>query len=270
MTARQSTAALHENPLGSAWRWGVLLAILILVVGAALTLVVGAHASEPYLAQHPLRAGWMVAFSGLLVAAAMALTLKLWRRKQSELEQMVEVRTVQLRESENKFRQLVELFPETIFDADAAGNIFYVNPHGLAQFRASTEVLEGRPNILQFVHEPDQPAVIERMRARHEGMTGGYLEYRARRVDGSLFDAMAYTTPVLGLHGIIGIRGFILDITTRKKAEEQLRESHGLQQQLLENIDAGVLIIDPESHTIQQVNKKALELFGGSEDQVLQ
>ncbi len=48
-----------------------------------------------------------------------------------------------------------------------------------------------------------------------------------------------------------------------------LQESESMQRLLLENIDAGVVIIDAQTHVIERVNKKGLELFGGVENQVL-
>lgn len=59
------------------------------------------------------------------------------------------------------------------------------------------------------------------------------------------------------------------DITARKRADEQLREKEALKHILLQNINAGIVIIDAVTHIIDLVNKKGVELFGGTEYQIV-
>ena len=54
----------------------------------------------------------------------------------------------------------------------------------------------------------------------------------------------------------------------RRQVEMALRESKKLQNQLLQKMDAGVLIIDVETHVIEHANRKALELFRNTEEKV--
>jgi PAS domain-containing protein len=53
------------------------------------------------------------------------------------------------------------------------------------------------------------------------------------------------------------------------RSRAQLRGSWSHQRLLLENIDAGVVIIDAETHVIERVNKKGEELFGGTRDLIV-
>ncbi|NVN92648.1 MAG: EAL domain-containing protein [Desulfuromonadales bacterium] len=69
--------------------------------------------------------------------------------------------------------------------------------------------------------------------------------------------------------GTVHFYGFIIDITERKQKEDKQREINSLQDILLESIDAGVVIIDAHTHIIEQVNNKCLELFEGTEDQII-
>ncbi len=70
-------------------------------------------------------------------------------------------------------------------------------------------------------------------------------------------------------NGRVGIGGILRDVTERKQAEESLRVSEALQTLLLQNIDAGVLIIDAKTHVIERANSKALEMFGDTEEKVI-
>ena len=57
----------------------------------------------------------------------------------------------ELRESEDKFRKLAELLPETIFETDIKGNITYSNPIGLKKFGYTQEDLDKGLSILQLL-----------------------------------------------------------------------------------------------------------------------
>jgi PAS domain S-box-containing protein len=63
--------------------------------------------------------------------------------------------------------------------------------------------------------------------------------------------------------------GFILDITLQKQAEQKVIESEQLQKTLLENIAAGVMIIDPETRLIETVNNYAASLIGLQNEEII-
>jgi|GEM_PF-147288 len=131
-----------------------------------------------------------------------------------------------LRESEDRFRQLAEVFPETIFETDSTGRMTYANEHGFRTFGVTLADMDQGINILDMVVPEDQQRVLQRVRDRIEGsQVGGFLEYKARRKDGRTFDAMAYSAPILRQGSVVGLRGFILDITQRKQLEEKFRSS---------------------------------------------
>jgi PAS domain S-box-containing protein len=55
----------------------------------------------------------------------------------------------------------------------------------------------------------------------------------------------------------------------RRQAEEQLAEQEHRLRQLVESIDAGVVIIDPVTHIIESVNPYAAKLFGTPPDRIV-
>jgi PAS domain S-box-containing protein len=130
-----------------------------------------------------------------------------------------------LRKSEERFKQLAEVFPETIFEANMRGDVTYTNKHGLNHFGLTEEDIAKDVNIFDMVSPGDSKLVRERIQGRTQGASKGYLEYQAMKKDGSIFYALSLSVPIMVDGILIGIRGFILDINKRKQAEEALRES---------------------------------------------
>ncbi|MFP3982516.1 MAG: diguanylate cyclase [Desulfurivibrionaceae bacterium] len=58
------------------------------------------------------------------------------------------------------------------------------------------------------------------------------------------------------------------DITARKKAEKQIRESRQYLQSVLNSVQAGILIIDVETCTVIDANPLALEMLAVSRDEL--
>ena len=144
-------------------------------------------------------------------------TLDTTERKRAESE---------LRQSRDRFRQLAEVFPETIFESDVKGNLTYANDHGLEEYGLSGEDLSNGINIFGLVAPEDRTKVIRRVQEKYQGSPNEYLEYKALRKDGSTFWALALAVPNRVNGKQIGLRGFILNITERRKTEEALRQAN--------------------------------------------
>ncbi|MEI8205470.1 MAG: response regulator [Kiritimatiellales bacterium] len=66
------------------------------------------------------------------------------------------------------------------------------------------------------------------------------------------------------------LAGFALAVEERRRlATEALTQSDELQRALLDNIDAGVVVVDPATHYVERVNPKAAEMFGARIDQLV-
>ena len=127
-----------------------------------------------------------------------------------------------LRESEEKYRSLVDLVPDAVL-VHREGTVVYVNPECVRLVGADTaDDLIGR-NMLPFIHPDDRPMALEHLRLMKEkGMTIPLVEERLQRLDGRPFTVEITARPVIyqGLPSVIVV---FRDITDRKKKEDELR-----------------------------------------------
>ncbi|MCU0630011.1 MAG: PAS domain S-box protein [Methanoregulaceae archaeon] len=129
-----------------------------------------------------------------------------------------------LNESEKRFRELSDLLPQAVFEADTAGNLTYANRMAFAMYGYTREDFIRGLNILDLVILSDRENARDAIYDMLEGKerTGPMEEFHALRKNGSTFPISIYSSPVLVNERTSGIRGIIVDITERKKAEEGL------------------------------------------------
>ncbi len=135
-----------------------------------------------------------------------------------------------LRESEERYRALVELSPDAIC-VHADGVIVFANPAAVRLFRADgPEQLMG-VRVMDLVHPDFVRIAQERVRAVEQGQTVPLLEERLLRLDGSAFDVEVVGMP-LEIDGGRAVQVVVRDISERKRAEEELRDAHRRLQQI--------------------------------------
>jgi PAS domain S-box-containing protein len=123
-----------------------------------------------------------------------------------------------LRESEKRFRQLVEGAPEGIY-INTGHRFRYLNPAALRLFGADTpEQLVGQ-SVLDRYHPAYRVIGAERMRiVLEEQRAVPVIEQQCFRLDGTVFDVECSAVP-FNFEGLDGAVVYIRDITARKKSE---------------------------------------------------
>ncbi len=130
-----------------------------------------------------------------------------------------------LLESEERFRQLAEMLPETVFEMDLVSNFTFRNRASYTTFGYDYEMKDAPQNALDSIFPEDRQRVIENSAKILEGETSVVHEYRAIRKDGSIFPVMIYANAIVTEGKPVGYRGILVDISQRKAFEEALRES---------------------------------------------
>ncbi|MCF8145123.1 MAG: response regulator [Deltaproteobacteria bacterium] len=142
------------------------------------------------------------------------------RRYHTSLEEEIELRTRELRESEERYRDLVENMNDAIYVVDEGGTISYISPviERMAGYRPD-EVI-GRDFRDFFLNE-----ARDQMTAEYRGFLAGESrngEYVLLNKSGEPLWVRASSRPIWDGGRIAGIQGILTDITDRKTAEQQL------------------------------------------------
>ncbi len=125
-----------------------------------------------------------------------------------------------LKESEERYRRLVELSPEAIV-VHSEGKFLYVNPAAQKLWGANgPEELIGK-SILDVVHPDYRELVKERVRqVREKGMPTALAEEKFVTLDGRIIDVEVKGMP-LTFNGQPAVQAVITDITERKRVEKE-------------------------------------------------
>jgi PAS domain S-box-containing protein len=130
--------------------------------------------------------------------------------------------------SEERFRELAELLPETIFEMDTEGNLSFVNHNAFKRFGYTQEEFESGLNAFDMLIPEDCPRAKHNAEKVMNGENIGLNEYTVLRKDGSTFPAMFRSAAIVNDDKPLGLRGFIIDITERKQTERALKEAYDI------------------------------------------
>jgi PAS domain S-box-containing protein len=166
-----------------------------------------------------------------------------------------------LRESEQKYRSLVTQSPDGIFIVNLKGTFLAVNRSMCESLKYSEGELLSM-SIWDIVPEQYRNLHKKRMADILMGKApNATAEYMVRGKDGNLYYVEILSAPYYEGKELIGFQGIARDITQRKQAEEDLKESEILYRSLIETSPDAIGLMDLNG-TIITHNKQALEVFG--------
>ncbi len=173
-----------------------------------------------------------------------------------------------LRESEQRFRSLVETTSDWVWDVDQNGVYTYASPKvkDLLGY-GPAEVIGKTPFDFMPAEEAERVEGLFRAIAESREPFAGWENTNLHK-DGRRVVLDTSGVPILDADGnLLGYRGIDRDITERKRAEEALRESEKKFRNLTEEITDGVAVtVDGKNYW---VNKAFSDIFGYTKKELI-
>jgi PAS domain S-box-containing protein len=189
------------------------------------------------------------------------------RQLNEELEERVQRRTKQLRESEERFRSLVLHASDIITILDADGTIRYESPAIERVMGWQPEELVGE-NAFGYIHPEDldrvSPVFAEVLQTPEESRM---VDFRFRHKDGSWRHLEAVSNNLLADESIEGIVVNSRDVTERKQTEEKIRQSEERFRGLSEAAFEGIMITS--NGEITEFNQALTDMFGYEPSEII-
>jgi PAS domain S-box-containing protein len=138
------------------------------------------------------------------------------------------------KQAEQKIRfqsRLLDAVEQAVIATDLEGNIIYWNHYAEVLYGWSAVEVMGRlvVDVVPAASTKEQAAKLMSRLQVGESWSGEFL---VQRRDGTTFPAMVFDSPIYNEQGsLIGIVGVSVDITERKRAEEELQRSNAELQQ---------------------------------------
>lgn len=176
----------------------------------------------------------------------------------------------ELRNSELRYRTLIQNSPAGIYQADIAGNVIYSNERlcnitGL-DFNAMTGA-----GWVNGIHPDDKQDVFHRWQAFVQNGGRWTLEYRQlNQKTGQVSWVYDEAVELLNEEGMrIGFIGSVVDLTEQKNAEEKLIKSEAKYRLLTENMKDVIWTLDTQTLQFSYVSPSIEYLTGFTADEVM-
>ena len=134
-----------------------------------------------------------------------------------------------LRESEQRFREMADLLPNTICEMDLNLKLTYVNNFGLETFGYTQDEFDTGVNGMDIIHPEDREKAATNMEQIANGVEVGLIEYRMIKKDGSELVALVNSSPIHKDGQISGFRCSVTDISKQKLMQEELLKAKKLE-----------------------------------------
>ena len=182
---------------------------------------------------------WLVMITGTLIALLLSILIRVMLNTGIEARRLAETLTVDLRESEEKFRVHVENSFDIIFTLNSEGIFIFVSPAFERHFGYPVSDVTGI-SFVQFLHPDDVAPCAEYLkRVLITGKSETSPAYRVKHANGEWYWFVANGTAYVGAKGEPLYIGVGRDITMRRRDESYRELTRNVLQILNEPGDIG-------------------------------
>jgi PAS domain S-box-containing protein len=175
-----------------------------------------------------------------------------------------------LRQSEEKYRSILESIAEGYFEVDLAGNMTFFND-SLCKITGYSRVeLKGKNNREYATPETAKKMYQVFNEIYRTGRPAKVRDYEIILKNGGRKVLELSAGPMRDPSGEpVGFRGVVRDVTARKRAEKDLRESEERYRQLVEHAPSGIYEVDFVNRKFISVNDVMCEYTGYTREELL-
>ncbi|MGW8301419.1 MAG: PAS domain-containing hybrid sensor histidine kinase/response regulator, partial [Desulfobacterales bacterium] len=175
-----------------------------------------------------------------------------------------------LRESEKKYRTILDNIEDGYFEVDLKGNFTFFNDALCRLIGYSATAMAGMNNR-EYMDDENAKKVFQTFNRVYEtGKPTKGFDWEITKVDGSKGLVEASVSLIADPEGNpIGFRGIARDVTKHKQSERALRESEAKYRQLVNHAPAGIYEIDFIEGKFVNVNDLICEYTGYTRQELL-
>ncbi len=128
----------------------------------------------------------------------------------------------EVKQREQEYRALAEFLPEIVFEANTHGQLVFVNSNAFRLMGYTEADFRRGLSITDLVAPEERESAAANIRQVLTSRTPSKgNEYTMVRKDGSRFPCMVFSAPILTQGQTSGLRGILVDISERKRAESE-------------------------------------------------
>jgi two-component system, sensor histidine kinase and response regulator len=166
-----------------------------------------------------------------------------------------------LRDSEERYRLLVDNIPDAVWLAEENGHVVFMTPNVEAIAGYTPEEIYAVGSWFDLVHPDDQAGLREDLSAFLERGVKYSHEYRVHHKSGDWIWVHGRAMKVVNNAGVRHIVGVTSDISERKRSEETLLFKNALLRAQSETTLDAILVVD-ENNRIVLSNEVFAQIFG--------
>ncbi len=174
-----------------------------------------------------------------------------------------------LRQSEERFRELADLLPQSVFEADLQGRVTFANRMALQFAGWSMEDLARQPSVMDLLSPEDRRRASSNIQRVLAGELLLNEEFTLQvSAESPPLTVVVAAAPIVRNEQVVGLRGIAVDVSERL-AVERLAQENSLKfkrlyqeyQALLDHIPDAITLYNPDL-TVVRSNQGAARLLG--------
>ena len=205
---------------------------------------------------------------GILLFSGVAVLRKLSIGRKALLREITKHKEIEgvLRESEERFKTVIDNINDVIVQLSPLGFIQFVSPQVEELYGYKPEDLLGK-HFKKTTPANDVPKALAALQHVLSGEVIKNFEINQMDANGKIIPMEANITPIKRDGKVVAVQGVMRDISERKQAERELRESEQRYHTLFDSANDAIFLMEGEYFI--DCNKKTVEMFGCAKEQII-